>query len=209
MPVIYYSYYTPVSDSISDINKQEHMLGHDLLVQGLRELYHLSLSMENLHSILKIDHNGKPYLSGHSEICFNITHCDGFAACAFHTKAIGVDAEFPGYFPPVLVEHSLSESEKSLLQSHSADLLEQQEWFYRLWTLKEAYVKESGVGVDIDLTSVSFSFSEQSNRFFCSDSSIVCYQTTLCHGHILSLCYESPELPVTLVSCSLQHEPPR
>lgn len=209
MPVIYYSYYTPVSDSISDISKQEHMLGHYLLVQGLRELYHLSLSTENLSSVLKTDCNGKPYLSGHPEICFNITHCDGFVACAFHTKAIGIDAEFPGYFPPILVEHALSEDEKSLLQSHNTDLLEQQEWFYRLWTLKEAYVKESGVGVDIDLTSVSFSFSEQSNRFSCSDSSIVCYQTTLCRGHILSLCYESPELPVTLVSCSLQHEPPR
>lgn len=209
MPTIYYSYYTPVSDSIPAVSRQEHELGRRLLLQGLREQYQLSFSLEELSAALKKDSNGKPYLPDHPQIHFNITHCDKFAACAFHSKPIGIDTELPGYFPPVLVEHALSEDEKSLLQSHNTDLLEQQEWFYRLWTLKEAYVKKSGVGVDIDLTSVSFSFSEQSDQVSCSDSSIACYQTSLSRGHILSLCYESPELPVTLVSCSLQHEQPR
>lgn len=72
---------------------------------------------------------------------------------------IGIDAEFPGYYPDVLVDRALSESEKDFLQSHNADLSENREWFYRLWTLKEAYVKKYGIGVDTDLTDFSFTFS--------------------------------------------------
>ena len=132
MPTIYYAYYTPISDSISAISSQEHNLGHTLLLQGLQDLFQLSFSPEELEQALKTDANGKPYLPDHPEICFNITHCDQLAACVFHDRPIGIDAEFPGYYPDVLVDRALSESEKDFLQSHNADLSENREWFYRL-----------------------------------------------------------------------------
>lgn len=211
MPTIYYAYYTPISDSISAISSQEHNLGHTLLLQELQDLFQLSFSPEELEQALKTDANGKPYLPDHPEICFNITHCDQLAACVFHDRPIGIDAEFPGYYPDVLVDRALSESEKDFLQSHNADLSENREWFYRLWTLKEAYVKKYGIGVDTDLTDFSFTFSNVQGTLSvsCSDPAILCYQTNLNHGHILSVCYEGPEPSVKLVSCSQQHVPPR
>ena len=207
MPTIYYAYYTPVSDSISAVSAQEHNLGHNLLIRGLQELFQLSFSPEGLKQVLKTDANGKPYLPDHPEICFNITHCDQLAACVFHDHPVGIDAEFPGYYPDVLIDHALSESEKNLLQSHNADLSENREWFYRLWTLKEAYVKKYGIGVDTDLTAFSFSFSGEKNSYSvtCSDPDILCYQTKLNHGHILSVCYEDFNSSVKLVSYSQQH----
>ena len=211
MPVIYYSYYTPVSDSVSAISSQEHQLGHQLLIQGLHDLFHLSFTDEDLLLALKTDTNGKPYLLDHPDIHFNITHCDRLAACAFHTGPIGIDAELPGYFPDVLVSHALSKEEKDLLMSHSSNLPENREWFYRLWTLKEAYVKKYGIGVDTDLKDFSFTFSDTKDALSvsCSDPSVICHQTTLNHGHILSVCYEGPKTFVKLVSCSPQHEQQR
>ena len=203
MPVIYYSYYTPVSDSISDISRQEHQLGRALLVRGLNEQFHLPLTISDIDTLLKYDSNGKPYLPDYPDIHFNITHCKELVACAFHVRSVGIDAEAPGYFPEVLINRALSEKEKCLLQSKSSTTSERAEWFYRLWTLKEAYVKQSGIGVDTDLTRFSFSFIDNKAALsvICSDSSVSCCQMKLSHGQILSICYEDTEETVELISC--------
>lgn len=205
MPVIYYTYYISSSSSISDTVKQEHLLGRALLARGLSELYHISISCADLEDALTYGNNGKPHLTQYPNINFNITHCEQLVACAFHNDSIGIDAELPAYFPEVLINRSLSEKEKCFLLSKSATTTEKQEWFYRLWTLKEAYVKKSGVGVDTNLKDFSFSFIEDKKTVTatCSDSSITCYQTKLSLGHILSACYENAADPVTLVFCSL------
>lgn len=207
MPVIYYTYYTPSSSSISDIAKKEHFLGRALLVKGLSELFHLTLTCSDLDHALTYDNNGKPHLTQYPEINFNITHCTQLVACAFHDTSIGIDAELPAYFPNVLLDKALSEKEKCFLLSKST-ATERQEWFYRLWTLKEAYVKKSGIGVDTNLKDFSFSFimDNKTIAVTCSDSSITCYQTKLSHGHILSACYENATEPTRLVFCSLPHE---
>ncbi len=207
MPVIYYTYYTP-SSSISDTVKQEHFLGRALLIKGLSELFHLTLTHSDLDIALTYDNNGKPHLTQYPNINFNITHCENLVACAFHNNSIGIDAELPAYFPKVLIDRALSEKEKCFLLSKSTTT-ERQEWFYRLWTLKEAYVKKSGIGVDTNLKDFSFSFDVDKKTIAatCSDSSITCYQTKLSHGHILSACYENTSEPTKLVFCSLPHEP--
>ena len=206
MPYIYYSYYTPVSDSISDVTCQEHQLGQSLLLQGLRDLFQMNLNPDSLEALLAKDEFGKPCLPSHPEIHFNITHCKGLVACAFDSTPIGIDVELPGYFPEVLINHALSENEKCFLQAKGSDHPSQQEWFYRFWTLKEAFVKKSGIGVDTNLKSFCFSFLETDNSFqpICSDSSVSCYQTMLSSGHILSVCHSLESSNIKLVSCSEQ-----
>ena len=192
MPHIYYTTYTPISDSLSEIRKQEHTLGRRLLVRGLQELYHLSVSEDTLPPLLSTTETGKPYLPAHPDIQFNISHCDGLVVCAFDKYPVGVDAELPGYFAEILINHSLSEQEKSFLQSAGTTPALRQEWFYRFWTLKEAYVKKTGTGVDADLKAFSFSFfgNAEPYQIRCSNPSITCWQEKLPSGQILSLCYE-------------------
>lgn len=201
MPVIYYAYYTPVSESVSAVSRQEHLLARELLQKGLSRLYHISLSQEALASCIGTDKNGKPFLTDYPEIHFNISHCSGLAACAFHNRPVGLDAELPGYFAPVLISKALSFEEQAFLKKAGRTPLLEQEWFYRFWTLKEAYVKQSGTGVDTDLTGFSFSFSDAANApvVQCSDSGICCYQKQLSRGHILSLCYPGIPEKVTLL----------
>ena len=208
MPHIYYTCYTPVSASIADISQQEHLLGRQLLLRGLNDLLSSLSSDSQVYSsapavlpAIALTATGKPYLPDFPNVHFNITHCDGLVACAFDHHEIGLDAELPGYFPEVLIGRALSDEEKHCLITAGSDECLRQECFYRFWTLKEAYVKKSGIGVDTDLKAFSFSpegvaeasalSRKTAETIFlipCSDPSVLCYQTRLPYGQILSCC---------------------
>lgn len=204
MPYIYYSYYTPLSKSIPAIHAQEHQTGRQLLINGLKHLYGLCYDFHDLDQILKKETNGKPFLPDHPEIHFNITHCDGLAACAFHSSPIGIDAELPGYFAPILINKALSKEEIHFFRQMASTLPQEQEWFFRFWTLKEAFVKQSGIGVDTNLKSFSFSFDQQTfpSGISCSKTDISCWQTQLDGGQIISLCYKDTGEPVKIINVS-------
>ena len=209
MPTIYYTYYTPISSKILEVAAQEGKLGLRLLSHGLEELYGIHMSVDDISQHLTREEHGKPRLTDYPDIHFNITHCPGLVACAFYSGPIGVDAELPGYFPPILIKRALSESEKAILTANGTTPELEQEWFYRLWTLKEAYVKKTGQGVDTDLTAFSFSFQSRGENMevTCSDASVSCCQFRLEQGHILSICRdmtdkEDGQTPF-LVLCSL------
>lgn len=199
MPLILFSYYKPISDSIPAIVKQEHDLGRRLLIQGLSRFYGKSFTREELEQLLREEENGKPFLKGFPQIHFNITHCTGFAACAFHDQPVGIDAELPGYFAPVLKGAVLSPEEQAALLRTGENQKLLEECFYRYWTLKEAYVKMTGTGVSVPLKDISFSFSPPPAdpapendvpgeiSITCTDRTVFCFQQKLAVGHILSL----------------------
>ncbi|MBQ9063836.1 MAG: 4'-phosphopantetheinyl transferase superfamily protein [Blautia sp.] len=188
MPVVIYSTYIPVSDSGREIAAQEHRLGRSLLYDGLLSLYGLTVSPEDI----AVGKNGKPYLMSAPDIHFNISHCSGLAACAFDNEPIGTDAELIGYFAEILIKRTLSEAEKHFLADIALDENERNEWFYRFWTLKEAYVKRTGIGVDTDLTAFSFFFNgppeDPASDIICSAPAVSCFQKKLESGHIISVC---------------------
>jgi 4'-phosphopantetheinyl transferase len=102
---------------------------------------------------------GKPAIAneGIANIEFNLTHTQGLVACAVvRSTSIGIDAEWTGRsvqldslaracFAPEEVAYFLSTPEEK-----------QREVFFRLWTLKESYIKARGRGLSIALDSFSF-----------------------------------------------------
>lgn len=186
MPVIYCTYYEPDGLSIPEAAALEHRLGRALLAMGLREQYGLSYSPQELEAALTVIEDHKPFLTERPDIFFSITHCSGFAACAFSSSPVGIDAEKCGYFAEVLINKTLTESEKFILTEKAASPEIRQEWFWRLWTLKEAYVKCQGTGISVDLRSFSFSFNADP---VCSDPSVNSFQKKTESGHIVSVCY--------------------
>lgn len=101
--------------------------------------------------------HGKPSLAEFPEVKYNMSHANGIAVCLLSDKECGVDCEGVRPYRPNVVKRSFSESEKLLIENASEterDLL-----FFRLWTLKEAYVKAIGIGISYPLNTVEFSFS--------------------------------------------------
>ncbi|MBY7734460.1 4'-phosphopantetheinyl transferase family protein [Francisella philomiragia] len=98
--------------------------------------------------------HGKPYLQDH-ELYFNISHTKNKAIIVFANEDIGVDAEEISSKRNVLLiaERYFTKQEYQSLKT-SEDTYNQ---FYKLWTLKEAQVKRSALGIARGLSDANFS----------------------------------------------------
>lgn len=115
------------------------------------------------------DANGKPVLAGEMglpEFQFNISHTRGLVAAtvAFHCK-LGIDVE---KIDRAKVDFSVAE--KYFAPSEIAMLRRTPEperplWFFRLWTVKEAYLKAIGTGLGTSLDSFAVAFDPIRIRF--------------------------------------------
>jgi 4'-phosphopantetheinyl transferase len=95
---------------------------------------------------------GKPFLAGHRELQFNVSHTEGLALMAFvRDREIGVDVEKVRAQTDALklAERFFSERERSELRNLEGDELHAA--FFRCWTRKEAYIKAKGDGLSLPL----------------------------------------------------------
>ena len=140
--------------SLKEVPKKEQRShAHNLLRECLR-----TRRIEYVTDVTPITRNehGKPSLTEYPEIKYNLSHADGIAVCLVSDSECGVDCEGVRPYRPHVVRRAFSESEKSIIENASdteRDLL-----FFRLWTLKEAYVKAIGIGISYPLNTVEFSF---------------------------------------------------
>ena len=112
----------------------------------------LNIAPESL--IILTGKNGKPYIKN-SKIKFNISHCENVLACAFSTEEIGIDIERVRPFSLNILKRFFSEEEQEYVfgniptkddfqKCENEEILER---FYRIYTLKEAICKKSGIGI--------------------------------------------------------------
>jgi len=132
--------------------KFKHELGHKtcvaaylLLCEGLRQEY----GIEN-PPVFEYGEHGKPFIVGHPEICFNMSHCREAAICVLSERPVGVDIESIHRYSESLARYTMSDAEMAQIeQAERADVE-----FIRLWTLKEAVLKRSGEGIRNDMKHV-------------------------------------------------------
>ncbi|KSU88604.1 4'-phosphopantetheinyl transferase superfamily protein [Priestia flexa] len=93
---------------------------------------------------------GKPFVPEYPDFQYNISHSGEFVVCAVHDKSVGVDIEkvqsidmniAKGFFTEEEYKEVIKESENKITA------------FYRVWTLKESYIKATGEGMSRPLTS--------------------------------------------------------
>ena len=113
-----------------------------LLCEGLRKEYGI---MEQ--PIFEYGAHGKPFIAGHPEIHFNLSHCHEAAVCLIADRPVGVDVESVRPLRDGLMRYTMNDSEvQEILQSANPALT-----FTCLWTKKEAVVKQSGEGLTNDI----------------------------------------------------------
>lgn len=96
----------------------------------------------------------KPYLPARPDVHFNLSHSGNYAVCAVSDQETGIDTEQPARIEHTLAREFFHPDEAAFLDSLPET--QYQEYFFRLWTLKEAYVKYLGTGLTTALDSFSF-----------------------------------------------------
>ena len=120
------------------LGRKQCVLAYRMLCCALQTEYGLSDLPEFEYS-----KQGKPFLAGHPDIHFNLSHCRQAVACAVSDRPVGVDVESIGRDKPELVEHVMSPREQQTIRSSARP----QETFAILWTRKEALLKLTGEGL--------------------------------------------------------------
>ena len=103
-----------------------------------------------------IEKNGKPYVSQPAEARrpFNIAHTDGLVICGIDSQTddlLGVDVEkLDRRTDPALAQRYFSQPEIDHLEKCVSET-DQQNTFLKIWTLKEAFIKAIGTGLQTAL----------------------------------------------------------
>ena len=103
---------------------------------------------------LSEDSFGKPKVTNYKDIHFNISHSGSWVVCAVDDVPVGIDVELIKPIDIGIAKRFYSREEYIKLMMLNEE--ERMEYFYKLWTLKESYIKAIGRGLLIDISSCSF-----------------------------------------------------
>lgn len=118
--------------------RKECAFSYLLLCRALREQFGIEEQ-----PVFGYGEHEKPYIVGHPDVHFNLSHCKGAIACAVFDHPIGVDVEVVGRYNESLARHCMTDAEvEQILVSDEPDYE-----FTSLWTKKEAALKLTGEGI--------------------------------------------------------------
>lgn len=114
---------------------------------------------------------GKPYLSGHPWIHFNLSHSGSRVLCVLSSHPCGCDVERLGRGSAALARRFFTAAEAAALEeAQSAGGNEAfQILFTRIWTRKESFLKASGDGLSRPMNTFSVLAPPPSVRFLEAD----------------------------------------
>ena len=157
------------------------------LLSGLLLEYALNDVGENSKEVFE-DESGKPYLKD-GAAHFNISHSGSVATCVVSRYQVGCDVEKVREIDLKIAKRYFCKEEADELFSLKKES-DRIDAFFRLWTLKESYVKAVGKGLAIPLNSFSISLGNppkiagEKEEFFFSE--ITCfdgYKCAVCASH--------------------------
>ena len=124
---------------------------------------------------------GKPVLEGREDLHFSLAHCAGMAACLVSPTPCGVDVEAIRPLRARVIRRAFTPDEaRQIAGSPCPD-----ETFFRLWTLKESFVKATGAGISYGLSRVPVMLAADGPRSL--DPGWRFWQTKL-EGFLLACC---------------------
>lgn len=116
-----------------------------LLVEGMREWGIHDREME-----LSYGEGGKPFLRDHPDIFFSLSHSGEAVMCAVSDGEVGCDVEKVKGTDLRIARRFFHEREYACISREETPEARQR-MFYRLWTLKESFMKVTGLGMRLSL----------------------------------------------------------
>ena len=158
---MYWYKYINIDLNLSKIerNSKLHKEAFSLLEEKLIEEFHFK--KEDLK--YKYGVQGKPYLEK-SPLNFSISHCNDIVVCAVNKMEIGIDIEDIKIANKYAIKKSLTEVEKGNMELSNI----KDEYFFRIWSLKEAFIKCLGEGLSYGMKNVEFNISNKYENIICN-----------------------------------------
>ncbi|MDR0943652.1 MAG: 4'-phosphopantetheinyl transferase superfamily protein [Ruminococcus sp.] len=128
--------------------------------------------IKNEEIIFSKGSNGKPFLVGYPKINFNISHTRNALAVAFSEEEIGVDIERAATADLQVAKRCFCDAELDYLYKHENI----NSAFFEIWTKKEAYIKSSGIGLNIPLKSFCVIGDSRYKTFYAGDYIISAFE---------------------------------
>jgi 4'-phosphopantetheinyl transferase len=145
---------------------------------------------------------GKPMLKNFEQIHFNLAHSGDWVVCGVSDVPIGIDVE-------IIKSNDLDVAKAFFTSSEYKDILNQPKeqqikYFYKIWTLKESYVKAEGKGLSIPLNSFRFCILPHAIQMYEGNqmSKKYCFQVfNLDDFHVVAVCSKKlSEEAISIVS---------
>ena len=130
--------------------------------------------------------NGKPQIEG---IFFNLSHSHDMVMCAISDQPVGCDIEKVRDVKGNMAARFFSEKEVAYIR----EAKDEKDMFFRLWTIKESYMKMTGEGLKLGLENVKVDIGDAICIFHkgkVQDCTVKEYEVL---GYKMSVCGEKAE----------------
>ena len=163
-------------------------MGVGLLLQKVLALYHMQ------DSDVFVDEHGKPKVE---RLEFSLSHSGNLVLCAVSEEPVGCDVEEIRKAPERVAERYFSCGEQEYLSQFAEE--EYDRAFFRLWTMKESYVKMTGEGMGLPFSVYELLVDACASLGYESSARVLrngevqdCYISEISlQGYIISICAES------------------
>lgn len=172
-----------------------------LLEQQLREYIMEQYAEDVCELHFSYGKQGKPYLAEYPKVYFNMSHSGSYVAIAIGTVCRGVDVEVNGRNALAVAKRCFHEREYQELLCYKEEPKLLERHFKQYWSMKEAYIKYKGEGLQIPLS--SFLVLPEEKRIAGQDK-LAFYCDKLNDGCV-SLCYEvegNPKVNYNIQVCA-------
>ena len=162
---VFYKYYNLMSayrknkiDRLIPRKSKNLSLGAGILL----DYYLRQHKLQEKEMVYSFNQSEKPYFSNYPNLCFNLSHSGNIAICVFSDKEVGCDVEQIDKPLEDVAKRFFTENEYRYIFKNTLDS-EKAERFYRIWTLKESYLKLTGKGLSGGLDSFSIKINNENN----------------------------------------------
>jgi len=187
-------------------------LGAEILLRAGLEACGVSLPQRSGLSF-EYRKNGKPYLTEPEDVYFNISHSGDMVICAIAPFEVGCDIEqiVSGSRTSKIAKRYFTGEEQEFVDSSP----DRTAAFYRMWTLKESFMKVTGLGLALPLTDFCIHMPECAAEGLCASGISVTqnvdsreyafFESDCLRGYAVSVCEADGNMRPGIETVSLEN----
>lgn len=162
------------------------LMDRGLSAYGLRER----------EAVVSCRENGKPYLPGYPQIHFNLSHSGSRALAVFAKVETGCDIEQVQQADLALAQRFFTIQEYDLIAGQQ-EREQRDETFFRMWTLKESFLKAVGTGLGLSLDAFEIIIPPEGEITVCQKTDEACrfypgrfvFREYRMEGYCMAVCF--------------------